>query len=69
MEFDPVEAVPGTAQAQAPAQTDAMMGGPSEGFMAVGEVQNGASDVMHMQQQQTSMGFGQPQLAAVDMEA
>ena len=69
MEFDPVEAVPGMAQAQAPAQTDAMMGGPSEGFMAVGEVQNGVPDGMHMQQQQTSMGFGQPQPAAVDMEA
>lgn len=52
------------------AQPEAMMGDTVEGFMAGGEMQNGAGAAMQMQQQQqTSIGFGQPQPAAVDMEA
>lgn len=64
-----MEAVPGMAQAQPPAQPQALMEDPSEPFTAASEMQHGTADDMPMQQQQAVMDIGQPQLTAVDMEA
>ena len=69
VEFDPVEAVPGMPQAQAPAQLEPMMGDPTQSFMVKQEMQDGAAEDMLKQQLQASVDFGQPHPAAVDMEA
>lgn len=75
VEFDPVEAAPGAAQAhaQVPGQQDTMTENAPGAFMKSENMQMNVADDAGLQKpeqgMQSSMGFGAPQPAAVDMEA